>query len=213
MIDNCTAHPPINNLVSTELIFLPSNTTSKLQPMDEGVIGSLKAYNKTISIKKLTDAIEKKKTLPEFSILDATQMLDVTTKTVVNCFQKAAISKEKQSETLLDADDPFKDLQEQLDKLAAYNPKFFAEGTTTNDIVSVEDSLTSTEPLLTDDAILCNILDEEGSETEDDTDDISNEPICPQSSDVRQALDVLREYMLFSDNGVYSQMFKQNQCS
>ena len=100
-----------------------------------------------------------------------------------------------------------------MDKLAAYNPKFFAEGTTTNDIVSVDDSLTSTEPLLTDDAILCNILDEEGSETEDDTDDISNEPICPQSSDVRQALDVLREYMLFSDNGVYSQMFKQNQCS
>ena len=29
---------------------------------------------------------------------------------------------------------------------------------------------------MTDDAILCNVLDEEGSETEDDTDDVSNEP-------------------------------------
>ena len=58
MIDNCTAHPPINNLVSTELIFLPPNTTSKLQPMDEGVIGSLKAHNKTISIKKLNSSIK-----------------------------------------------------------------------------------------------------------------------------------------------------------
>ena len=29
------------------------------------------------------------------------------------------------------------------------------------------------------------------SETKDDTDDISNVPICPQYSDVRQALDVL----------------------
>ena len=28
---------------------------------------------------------------------------------------------------------------------------------------------TSTEPLMTDDAILCEVLDEEGSETEDDT--------------------------------------------
>ena len=100
-----------------------------------------------MSIKKLIEAIEKKKPLPEFSILDAMQMLDVawgkiTSKTVVNCFEKAGISKEKQSEALLDADNPFKDLQEQFDKFAVY--KFFPEGTTVNDIVSVDDSLTST---------------------------------------------------------------------
>ena len=46
-------------------------------------------------------------------------------------------------------------------------------------------------------------LVEEGSETEDDTDDVSNEPLCQQFSAVRQALDVLREYMLFSDNGEF----------
>ena len=80
---------------------------------------------------------------------------------------------------MLDADDPFKDLQEQLDKLAIYNPEFFPEGTTANDIVSVDDSLTSTEPLTTDGVILCDVLDEEGSETEDDTYGVSNEPICP----------------------------------
>ena len=95
---------------------------------------------------------------------------------------------------------PFKDLQEQLDKLAVYNPEFFPEATTANDIVSVDDSLTSTEPLMTDDAILCDVLDEEGSETENDTDGVSKEPIYPQSSDVCQAVDVLRGYVLFSDN-------------
>ena len=47
---------------------------------------------------------------------------------------------------------------------------------------------------MTDDAI-CDFLDEEGSETEDDRDEVSNEPICQQSSDVRQALDVLRGYI------------------
>ena len=134
-VDNCPAHPSIDNLVSTELIFLPPNTTSKLQPMDQGVIRSLRAHYTTMSFKKLIEAIEKKKPFPEFSILDAMQMLHVTwgkliTKTVVNCFEKAGISKEKQSETLLHANDPFKDLQEQLDKLAVYNPKFFPEGTT-----------------------------------------------------------------------------------
>ena len=81
-----------------------------------------------MSIKKLIEATEKKKLLPEFSILDAIQMLDVawekvTIKTVVNCFEEAVILKEKQSKALVDVDEPFKDLQEQLDKLALYKPQ------------------------------------------------------------------------------------------
>ena len=88
-----------------------------------------------------------------------------------------------------------------MDKLAVYNQKFFPEGTTANNTVSMDDPFTSTEPLMTDNAILCDVLDKEGSETDDDRDDVSTEPICPQPSDVPQALDVLREYMLFSDNG------------
>ena len=184
LVDNCPVHPSIDNLVSIELIFLPPNTTSKLQPMDQGIIRSLKANYNTISIKKLIEAIEKEKPFPEFFILNAMQMLDVSwgkvkTKTVVKCFEKAGISKEKQSKALLDAYDPFKDLQEQLDKLAVYNPKFFPEETTVNDIASVDDSITSTEALITNGAILCDVLDEEDSETEDDTDGVSNESICP----------------------------------
>ena len=77
LVDNGLAHPSIDNLVSTELIFLPPNTTLKLQPMDQGVIRSLKAHYKTMSIKKLIEAIDKKKPLREFSILDAMQMFDV----------------------------------------------------------------------------------------------------------------------------------------
>ena len=38
VVDNCPAHPSIDNLVSVDLIFLPPNTTSKLQPMDQGVM-------------------------------------------------------------------------------------------------------------------------------------------------------------------------------
>ena len=76
-----------------------------------------------MSIKTLIEAIGKKKPLPESSILDTMQMLDaawgkVTTKTVANCSEKAGISNESQSDALLDADAPFKDLQEQLDELA-----------------------------------------------------------------------------------------------
>ena len=38
LVDNCPVNPFIDNLVSTELMFLPPNTTSKFQPMDQDVI-------------------------------------------------------------------------------------------------------------------------------------------------------------------------------
>ena len=44
LIDNCPAHPEIKNLTNINLIFLPPNTTSVLQPMDQGVTRSLKAH-------------------------------------------------------------------------------------------------------------------------------------------------------------------------
>ena len=43
IVDNYPAHPIIKGSKSTELMFLPPNTTSQTQPMDQGVISSLKA--------------------------------------------------------------------------------------------------------------------------------------------------------------------------
>ena len=77
IIDKSPAHPMIDNLKSIGLIFLPPNTMSKLQPMDQGVIHSLKAYYKSLALKKLVVAIEKGKDLPVFSILNAIKILDL----------------------------------------------------------------------------------------------------------------------------------------
>ena len=43
IIDNCPAHPNVDNLKAIELVFLPPNTTSKTQLMDQGIIRALKA--------------------------------------------------------------------------------------------------------------------------------------------------------------------------
>ena len=43
VIDNCLAHPHIENIKAIKLFFLPPNTTSITQPMDKGVIRALKA--------------------------------------------------------------------------------------------------------------------------------------------------------------------------
>ena len=42
LIDNCPRHPEIKNLTNINIIFLPPNTTSVLQPMDQGVVEASK---------------------------------------------------------------------------------------------------------------------------------------------------------------------------
>ena len=64
LIDNCTAHPHVEQLASIELIFLPPNTTSHTQPMDQGVIRALKAKYRSLAVRKLIAALEKKIPVP-----------------------------------------------------------------------------------------------------------------------------------------------------
>ena len=69
VIDNCPAHPHSDNLKTVKLYFLPPNFTSKAQPMNKGVIRSLKAkYHKNVA-RKIIQSVEKKKTLPKVSLL------------------------------------------------------------------------------------------------------------------------------------------------
>ena len=101
-----------------------------------------------------------------------------------------------------EADDPFKDLQEQLDKLAVHAPEFFTEGITAADVVYADDSVINMEPVMTNDEILFDMLDQDDHATEEGDDDTSYiQPSCPKSDEIRRALEVLREYMLFSGNG------------
>ena len=48
IIDNCTVHPHVEQLNSIELIFLPPNTTSHTQPMDQEKIRALKAKYRSL---------------------------------------------------------------------------------------------------------------------------------------------------------------------
>ena len=75
IIDNCTACPRVENLKWFELIFLPPNTTSQTQTMDQGIIRVLKTKYRSLAVHKLILALEKKEPIPKFSILSAMYML------------------------------------------------------------------------------------------------------------------------------------------
>ena len=75
LIDNCPVHPSASDLTNVQLVFLPPNTTSVLQPMDQGVIRSLKAHYQGRVVRRLCTALDKTKTLPKISILQGMKIL------------------------------------------------------------------------------------------------------------------------------------------
>jgi hypothetical protein len=100
-IDNCPAHPNLNSLSNVKLVFLLPNTTSKLQPMDQGIIQNFKLWYRHLVLQKLIIAVESR-AVPaadgddclvffKFSLLDAmavvrTAWQSVTPATIHNCF-------------------------------------------------------------------------------------------------------------------------------
>lgn len=96
VVDNCASHPKIQNLKNIKLEFLPPNTTSVLQPMDQGIINSLKFHFRKILVLHFIDGIEKKQET-SVSLLDAVRFVDrawknVTQATIENCFKHAGFT-------------------------------------------------------------------------------------------------------------------------
>ena len=158
IVDNCPAHPDINDLKAIELVFLPPNTTSHTQPMDQGVIWSLKSKYRILSVRRIIIALENDEDMPSFTVLDAMKMLvlaweSVTEETIINCISKAGISKDQQVAAINDDDDPFKALTEEIESLRARKLDLAPEFTS-NNLSNVDDGLVCTKSLLTDEDII-----------------------------------------------------------
>ena len=68
LVDNCPAHPVIQGLRAVELLFLPPNCTSVLQPMDQGIIRLFKFFYRKESLRMIVDYIDTHNKRPEESL-------------------------------------------------------------------------------------------------------------------------------------------------
>ena len=217
VIDNYPAHRHIENLKAIKLFFLPLNTTSITQPMDQGVIKSQKAKYCTNVIRKIIRSLEKNKTLPKISLLHGMQILvsawnALSTETNVNCFRKAGISAENQNAAIAEEDGHFKDLQDEIDAPRTVQPDLIPEDINAASLINVDAEVSAVQPPPTDAEILADFLETDNiSDDELVGDDVEDEPMeCPGKNELLHALELFQKFSLFAADGdtVQSDCFK-----
>ena len=110
LIDNCSANSRVESLTDVNLIFLPPNATSVLQPIDQRVIKSSKAYYSRKIVRVCFKALDKNMSLPKITLpvkILSSSRSELSGQTIIYCFRKARISDSRQQLAQCDVDDPF----------------------------------------------------------------------------------------------------------
>ncbi|XP_011860197.1 PREDICTED: tigger transposable element-derived protein 6-like [Vollenhovia emeryi] len=94
-LDNCTAHN-VNNMELSNITtqFFPANTTSRLQPLDQGIIALIKKDYRKRLVRAAIQAIESQQKVCQWNILNAIRAIilawnSVSAESIQKCFTKA----------------------------------------------------------------------------------------------------------------------------
>lgn len=213
-IDNCAAHPPDlkSKLKSIELQYFPPNMTSKLQPLDQGVIANLKCNYRRRILRKTLDTFGETGEIPKLNLLDCIKEvekawnIDVTMQTIQNCFQKAGFGQFSEWE---DEDEiPLIFLRERVSPIGIdcnnlkllfqewTNQVTSGHGVEFQDYLEVDDEVCTSE-FPTDEDILESYRPKVSTDLSGDEDDECELQVVapPLDKAVETALDTLRVYL------------------
>lgn len=168
IVDNCPSHPPVDRLKQIKLVFLPPNCTSVLQPMDQGVIRSLKVSFRKELVYKIIEKNENNDDT-KVSILDAILMVSkawesVRKETIVNCFRVSGLTKVAQPGTSYE-DITDTNLQDAVSLLSS--------NCSADDYVQVDDEIITCEELSDIDIALSHQSTESSAVEEHNSNDAS----------------------------------------
>ena len=201
ILDNCPAHPAIEGLSNIKVAMLPPNATSKLQPMDQGIISTLKALYRSKMLSKLIRTLDRGS---EFAVdlLDALHFINaawdgVSQHTVKRCFQKSGIGRDcLQCES--DDTTPLRsEIGEQLQHLQ-HSGLAGLEGITPEEYIDVDCEVMIAEDLTTE-SIVAQVQDKASNEWDDEDENVDEDDEVQEApvslSEALASIDKIRQYI------------------
>ena len=182
-LDNCGAHPKLQ-FSNIKLVFLPPNTTSRLQPCDAGIIATLKAHYRKRLVRHVLAEMDTANTATELSkrvnVLDAIGWLwlawcSVSPSTIVKCFAHCGFVEE--IETVADEADGVETVADEADGVEQVmdgNYDVLMGDVSWQDFVTMDDRTLTTD-IAGDDWEAAIVARARGESPEDDDADDSGE--------------------------------------
>ncbi|XP_042900840.1 tigger transposable element-derived protein 4-like [Parasteatoda tepidariorum] len=204
MLDNCSAHNDIHGLKAIKCVFLPPNTTAKLQPCDQGIIHSLKVQYRKEMVRKMIHCFDNKITF-SVNLLDAMRYLkcawnNVSSETIINSFKCGGFTdgKEMNLQEISEAEpETLTNLIEEAEKRGILSAPLFKDYTTID-----EDLLTS--DITTDQDIIAELSaknDDVDMDTTDEESDIEQEnPVT--LNEATCAMKVINRFLMQQENAM-----------
>ena len=126
----------------------------------------------------------------------------VSKETIVNCFKKSNISQSNQQAAVNDDDDPFKSLEEDLEKLHALDNDAIQPNLSPESFADLDSEVVTSALFSNDDDTIVEVIKVENEESEDDQDnEESMLPTRPSTNEVEDALETLQDLPMFSTRG------------
>lgn len=188
----CESQEPLQN---TFVVWLPANSTSRYQPLDQGIIKTWKAYWRRQWVFFLLQEFEAgREPLASMNVLRAVRWgiqiwdLDVTAKAISNCFRKALTSDTSPEPAPEPAPEPVSELTKSLQQLEL--------GQHIPEVMDVTEFLEPEGEKVEDSAedIDASILAQFAPEDEEDSDDDQTPERIIPAQEALQAVQLLRLY-------------------
>ena len=210
VVDNCPAHPKIGDLKAVELIFLPPNTTSILQPCDQGIIKAFKQVYRKLLVRSYLPHVEdqmkgrKKDQVYKVDVLDALHRIKeawslVKQDCITDCFRHAGfVARDQEVESEGEAIQEENDVTDTTDtdsfgNLFSRLSDMIPLSITAEAYLAVDEGLATSEVLTTEENV--NSIAEKDDEEEDDEEMPPPPPPPPTVAEARDAMKTLRQFI------------------
>ena len=214
LLDNAGCHPDSlqGKFTNINICFLPANTTSKLQPLDLGIIQNFKVHYRHFFLRYVLSKIDECETASEVvksvNVLVAIRWVaqawvKVKAQTISKCFKKAGILNTEMDDIVscdMEEDDPFRDADEQLVGLIndvmpqnSCSPQEYVNGEDTIPVCNDMDDATWEEDFLG------RLGQEESEPVEEDREEEQQQPV-PKLKTFKEAISALEDVQSFLED-------------